>query len=84
MKLSELLLNHINILGISQNEFARRSDKSKAFVSEILRDKRGISADTALNFSRVLGISAEMIYHTQQEERLKEAFKRSQHDERRF
>jgi addiction module HigA family antidote len=42
-------------LGITQTEFARRLGVSRLTVSELLHEKRGVSADMALRLGRLLG-----------------------------
>ena len=46
-------------LGISQSELAERMDVPVGRINQILREKRAVTADTALRLSRVLGTSAE-------------------------
>ena len=47
-------------LGLSSNALARAIDVTPARVNEIVRERRGISADTALRLARFFGTSAEM------------------------
>jgi addiction module HigA family antidote len=46
-------------LGLSANALARRIDVPVTRVSEIVRGKRGITADTALRLGRLFGTSSE-------------------------
>jgi addiction module HigA family antidote len=46
-------------LGISVNQLAKALGITAARLNEIVRGKRGITADTALRLSRYLGTSAE-------------------------
>ena len=46
-------------LGISQNELARALAINPGRVNDIIRGRRGISADTALRLATYLGTSAE-------------------------
>ncbi|MDE0633188.1 MAG: HigA family addiction module antitoxin [Caldilineaceae bacterium] len=46
--------------GISQAEFARRCGRSPKFISDIIAGKAPVEAKTALQFEKVLGISANI------------------------
>jgi len=46
-------------LGLTQTEIARRLGVPVGRINQILQDKRGVTADTAVRLSRVLGMSAE-------------------------
>jgi addiction module HigA family antidote len=46
--------------GLSQNALARALNVPPRRVNEIVLEKRGISADTALRLARYFGTSAEM------------------------
>ncbi len=47
-------------LGLSANALARRIDVPVTRISEIVRGKRGITADTALRLGRLFGTSSEL------------------------
>jgi addiction module HigA family antidote len=47
-------------LGLSANALARRIDVPVTRISEIVRGKRGITADTALRLARLLGTSSDL------------------------
>ncbi len=47
-------------LGLSANALARRIDVPVTRISEIIRGKRGITADTALRLARLLGTSSDL------------------------
>jgi len=47
-------------LGLSQNALARALNVPPRRVNEIVLEKRGITADTALRLARYLGTTAEM------------------------
>src|SRR5215510_4151838 len=47
-------------LGLSANALARRIDVPVTRISEIVRGKRGITADTALRLGRLLGTSSDL------------------------
>lgn len=46
-------------LGMTQTEFAKRLDVSRLTVSELLLEKRGLSADIALRIGKLLNTSPE-------------------------
>ena len=46
-------------LGLSSNALARAIDVTPARVNEIVRERRGISADTALRFARFFGTDVQ-------------------------
>ena len=73
-----LLEEFLSPLGMSQAEAARRMDMSTNRLNELVRGKRGVTADTALRLSRLLGTSAEFwlnlqmaldLWHAHQAER---------------
>ncbi len=47
-------------LGLSQNALARALNVPPRRINEIVLEKRGITADTALRLARCLGTTAEM------------------------
>jgi addiction module HigA family antidote len=47
-------------LGLSANRLALRIDVPVTRISEIVRGKRGITADTALRFARLFGTSSDL------------------------
>lgn len=47
-------------LGLSANALARRINVPVTRISEIVRGKRGITADTALRLARLLGTSSDL------------------------
>ncbi len=53
-----LLEEFLKPLGISQSAFAIRLGVSFPRLNEIIREKRGVTPDTALRLARVLGMSA--------------------------
>lgn len=46
-------------LGISQNQLARDLDVPVARISELVHNRRGISADTALRLEKYFGVEAQ-------------------------
>jgi addiction module HigA family antidote len=53
-----LLEEFIKPLGITQSDFADRIGISRVRLNEIVRGRRGITADTALRLAKALGTSA--------------------------
>lgn len=57
----EFLKNlYLDQMGISVNKLAERMGVTAARVNEIVRGKRGITADTALRLGKVLGTTAQL------------------------
>ncbi len=54
-----LLEEFLKPLGLSQVEAARRMDVPLNRLNEVIRGKRGVTADTALRLARVLDTSPE-------------------------
>ena len=55
-----LLEEFLQPAGISQAAFARQIGWTKARLNELIRGKRGITADSALDLSEALGTSAKL------------------------
>jgi addiction module HigA family antidote len=64
-------------LGLSANSLARRIDVPVTRISEIVRGKRGITADTALRLGRLFGTSSELWLGLQSEYDLRVARRES-------
>ena len=60
-------------LGISQTDLAERTGLPRKHVNELCRDRRSITADTALILSRVFGNSPDFWLNTQRRTDLWEA-----------
>jgi addiction module HigA family antidote len=60
-------------LGLSANGLAKALDVPVTRVSEIVRGRRGVTADTALRLARLLGTSAELWMGLQAEHDLRVA-----------
>jgi HTH-type transcriptional regulator/antitoxin HigA len=56
----EILAETLEAKGISQAELARRAGRPTQAISEIVQGKKEITADTAIEFERVLGIPAHI------------------------
>ena len=46
--------------GITQTEFARRLGWARARLNELIKGKRGVTADAALDLAEALGTSAKL------------------------
>ena len=66
----EFLREHLDDLGISQAELARRLGRPRQVVNEIVRGKKAITAGTALDLEGVLGTPAHVWLGLEQEYRL--------------
>jgi len=55
-----LLEEFLQPAGTSQAEFARQLGWTKARLNELIRGKRGITADSALDLADALGTSAKL------------------------
>jgi antitoxin HigA-1 len=74
----EMLLEEFLIpLGISQVEAARRLGISLNRLNEIVLEKRGVSADTALRLSKLLKTSPQFWMHLQADWDLHQAVERA-------
>jgi len=57
----EMLLGEFLVpMGMSQAEFARQLNWTKARLNELIRVKRGITAESALDLSETLGTSPKL------------------------
>ena len=54
----ELLAEEIDARGMTRRQFAAALGLSPQSVGELLRGRRGVTAETALELERVLGVSA--------------------------
>jgi addiction module HigA family antidote len=66
-------------MGLTQTELAKAMSVQVRLVNELCRDRRAVTADTALMLARVFGTSAEFWLNAQQATDLWEAM----HDEKR-
>lgn len=55
-----LLEEFLEPMGLTQAEFAKKLKWTKAKLNELIKGKRGITADTALDLSEALGTSAKL------------------------
>lgn len=70
----------IKPLGITPYKLAKATRIPATRVSEIIREKRGISADTALRLGKYFGTSAEFWLGLQKEYELREARALKEHE----
>ena len=66
----EFLREHLEESGMSQAELARRLGRPRQAVNEIIRGKKAITAETALQLERVLSTPAHIWLGLEQEYRL--------------
>ncbi len=55
-----LLEEFLEPMGLTQAEFAKKLNWTKAKLNELIKGKRGITADTALDLADALGTSAKL------------------------
>jgi len=55
-----LIEEFIAPMGLSQRAFAQRLGWTPARLNELIKGKRGITADAALDLARILGTSAKL------------------------
>lgn len=55
-----LLEEFLEPKGLTQTEFAKKLKWTKAKLNELIKGKRGITADTALDLAEALGTSAKL------------------------
>jgi addiction module HigA family antidote len=71
-----LLEEFLRPAGITQSEFAYKLGWTRARLNELIKGKRGITADSALDLARALGTSAKLWMNLQATYDLDEAVKR--------
>lgn len=69
-------------LGLSQTKLAKAMGVAPRLVNELCRDRRAVTADTALMLSRVFGNSAQFWLNLQQKNELWEAMHDAKRRER--
>ena len=62
----ETLLETLEVICMSQAEFAERTGRPKKTINEIIRGKAMITPETALQFEKVLGVSASFWINREQ------------------
>jgi len=73
-----LLEEFLHPSGITQAAFAERLGWTRARLNELIRGKRGITAESALDLAEVLGTSAKLWMNLQATYELDQARKRRQ------
>ena len=68
-----LTLEFMGPMGLTQADLAGRSGLPRKHVNELCRDRRAVTADTALILARVFGNSADFWLNTQRRTELWEA-----------
>lgn len=71
-----LLEEFLEPMGLSQASFAAKTKWTKAKLNELIKGKRGVTADTALDLARILGTSAKLWMNLQATYDLAQAKKR--------
>jgi addiction module HigA family antidote len=71
-----LLEEFLSPAGITQMAFAGRLDWTRARLSELIKGKRGITAEAALDLAKVLGTSAKLWMNLRATYDLDQAMKR--------
>ena len=77
-----LVEEFLDPLGLTQTELAQRSGLPRKHVNELCRDRRAVTADTALILARVFGNSADFWLNTQRRTDLWEALNTPQRAQR--
>jgi addiction module HigA family antidote len=73
----ELLLEEfLKPAGITQMAFAKKLGWTRARLNELIKDKRGITAEAALDLAKALGTSAKLWMNLQATYDLDQAIKR--------
>ena len=62
----ETVLETLEVIGMSQAEFAERTGRPKKTINEIIRGKAMITPETALQFEKVLGVPASFWINREQ------------------
>lgn len=71
-----LLEEFLRPAGMTQSEFAHKLGWTRARLNELIKGKRGIAAESALDLARALGTSAKLWMNLQATCDLDEAVKR--------
>jgi len=66
----EILQEELEARGMSQKELAQKMGRPIQSINEVVKGKRALTAETALEFERVLGIEAALWVRLEGEYRL--------------
>jgi antitoxin HigA-1 len=77
-----LVEEFLELLGLTQTELAERCGLPRKHVNELCRDRRAVTADTALILARVFGNSPDFWLNTQRRTDLWEALNTPQRAQR--
>ena len=69
----EILRGELEGLGLSANALAEKLDVAANRITEILRERRGVTADTALKLARYFGTTPQVWINLQKEYELRTA-----------
>jgi len=58
-----LLEEFLQLVGMTQTAFAEKLGWTRAKLNELIKGKRGVMADSALDLAQVLGTSAKLWMH---------------------
>ena len=67
----EILREELEELGLSANTLAERLDVAASRITEILRERRGVTADTALRLAHYFGTTPQVWINLQKEYELR-------------
>jgi HTH-type transcriptional regulator/antitoxin HigA len=79
----ELLQEELDAIGMTQQELAERTGRPTQVINEIIRDKKRITHDTALELEKVLGIPAHFWVNLEADYQLTRARLRNEQELRR-
>lgn len=79
----ELLQEELDAIGMTQQELAERTGRPTQVINEIIRDKKRITHDTALELEKVLGIPAHFWVNLEADYQLTQARLRNEQELRR-
>ena len=69
----EILREELKVLGLSASTLAERLDVAASRITEILRERRGVTADTALKLTHYFGTTPQVWINLQKEYELRTA-----------
>lgn len=69
----EILREELEVLGLSASMLAEKLDVAASWITEILRERRGMTADMALMLARYFGTTPQVWTNLQKEYELRTA-----------